>query len=75
MGPSPPDSPAFSAERNSRHMASSSTLNLTQGYGGNERAPSAYLEDLFDGENALPPPGHAGGHSRNSSGSPLRERI
>jgi len=49
-------------------MASSSTLNLNQGYGGNERAPSAYLEDLFDGENPPPVPGHA----RGNSASPAR---
>ncbi|KAH7306061.1 hypothetical protein BKA65DRAFT_373239, partial [Rhexocercosporidium sp. MPI-PUGE-AT-0058] len=55
MGPSPPDSPFIAGQ--SAHMTSSSTLNLNQGYGGNERAPSAYLEDLFDGENAPPIPG------------------
>lgn len=60
MGHSPPDSPGLSAERG--HMASSSTLNLNQGYGGNERAPSAYLEDLIDGDNTVPP-GH--GHGRH----------
>jgi hypothetical protein len=54
MGHSPPDSPGLSAERG--HMASSSTLNLNQGYGGNERAPSAYLEDMIDGDNTTPPP-------------------
>lgn len=57
MGPSPPDSPSMTASR-SAHMASSSTLNLTQGYGGEQRAPSAYLEDLFDGES--PQPGQGG---------------
>lgn len=61
VGHSPPDSPGLSAERS--HMASSSTLNLNHGYGGNERAPSAYLEDLIDGDNTTPPvPGH--GHGR-----------
>jgi hypothetical protein len=66
MGTTPPDSPAFSAERG--HMASSSTLNLNQVYGsGQERAPSAYLEDLFDGENGPPVPGHH--HVRHNSGS------
>lgn len=54
MGHSPPDSPAISAERG--HMASSSTLNLNQGYGAGERAPSAYLEDMIDGDNTTPPP-------------------
>ena len=71
MGTSPPDSPGLTTD--SRHMASSSTLNLNQGYGGQERAPSAYLEDMFD-DSALPPPGHMG-HSRNNSGSPLRDRL
>jgi hypothetical protein len=37
---------------------SSGTLNLNQGYGGQERAPSAYLDDLFGGENGPPVPGH-----------------
>ena len=63
VGHSPPDSPGLSAERG--HMASSSTLNLNHGYGGNERAPSAYLEDLIDGDNTTPPvPGHGHGHGR-----------
>ncbi|TVY83232.1 hypothetical protein LSUE1_G001191 [Lachnellula suecica] len=56
MGPSPPDSPSLTASRGP--MASNSTLNLTQGYGGEQRAPSAYLEDLFDGEGGPPVPGH-----------------
>lgn len=38
---------------------SSSTLNLSQGYGDGQRAPSTYLEDLFDGTNEGPAvPGH-----------------
>ncbi|PVH70984.1 hypothetical protein DL98DRAFT_118815 [Cadophora sp. DSE1049] len=68
MGPSPPDSPFIVGQGN--HLASSSTLNLNQGYGGNERAPSAYLEDLFDGENAPPLPGQ--GQPRGNSTSPGR---
>ncbi|TAQ84530.1 hypothetical protein B7494_g7142 [Chlorociboria aeruginascens] len=44
MGPSPPDSPALRG-----YGASSSTLNLSSAP-GEQRAPSAYLEDLFDGE-------------------------
>lgn len=51
---SPPDSPGFSAQ--SRHMASSSTLNLNEAYAPGVRAPSAYLEDLIDGDNTTPPP-------------------
>jgi hypothetical protein len=47
-------------------MASSSTLNLNQGHGGEQRAPSAYLEDLFDGEGP-PVPGHQG--RRRDSGN------
>ncbi|KAE8442649.1 hypothetical protein EG329_003006 [Mollisiaceae sp. DMI_Dod_QoI] len=68
VGHTPPDSPGLTAERG--HMASSSTLNLSQGYGGNERAPSAYLEDLIDGDNTLPP--SRGAHSRGDSSSPGR---
>ncbi|TVY90433.1 hypothetical protein LAWI1_G001577 [Lachnellula willkommii] len=63
IGPSPPNSPSL---RGSRHMASSSTLNLNQGYGGEQRAPSAYLEDLFDGEGGPPVPGHQGERRRDS---------
>jgi hypothetical protein len=47
-------------------MTSSSTLNLNRGYGGEERAPSVYLDDLFDGEEPLPLPGH----QRVNSASP-----
>jgi hypothetical protein len=63
MGTSPPDSPGFPG---SGHvgMASSSTLNLSQGFGGEHRAPSAYLEDLFDGENAPPVLSHGPSLSR-----------
>ncbi|TVY43398.1 hypothetical protein LOCC1_G003931 [Lachnellula occidentalis] len=63
IGPSPPNSPSL---RGSKHMASSSTLNLNQGYGGDQRAPSAFLEDLFDGEGAPPVPGHQGERRRDS---------
>jgi len=72
LGPSPPDSPGLQEDIGNKRMASSSTLNLSQGYGsGQDRAPSAYLEDLFD-DGALPVPGPSGVHSRTSSGSPLR---
>jgi len=54
VGPSPPGTPDFRP-----HAASSSTLNLSQ-VPGEQRAPSAYLEDLFDGDSAPPVPGHAG---------------
>jgi hypothetical protein len=48
-------------------MTSSSTLNLNRGYGGGEeRAPSAYLDDLFDGEEPLPLPGHQRVNSTSS---------
>jgi hypothetical protein len=59
MGTTPPDSPAFrpqSSPHGHSYGASSSTLNLN--VGGEPRAPSAYLDDLFDGENAPPIPGH-----------------
>ncbi|CAG8957072.1 hypothetical protein HYFRA_00009273 [Hymenoscyphus fraxineus] len=59
--PSPPESPSLIGSRG--NMASSSTLNLTQGYSGEQRAPSAFLEDLFDGETGPPLPGH---HSNGS---------
>jgi hypothetical protein len=52
IGPSPPGSPAFNA-----HAASSSTLNLSQFPADHQRAPSAYLDDLFDSENGPPAPG------------------
>ncbi|KAL2068582.1 hypothetical protein VTL71DRAFT_14919 [Oculimacula yallundae] len=71
MGPSPPDSPFMPAQQGQGN--SSSTLNLNQGYGGGGRPPSAYLEDLFDGENGqppLPPPGQ--GPMRSANGSPAR---
>jgi len=63
MGPSPPDSPAIG------HGNSSSTLNLNVPP-GEQRAPSAYLEDLFDGDSThgagpMPPPHN---HSRSPSG-------
>lgn len=54
--PTPPDSPAYNSERGVG-MQSSSTLDLNRGY-GQERAPSAYLDNLFDGENGPPIPGH-----------------
>ncbi|PBP25118.1 hypothetical protein BUE80_DR004075 [Diplocarpon rosae] len=63
VGPSPPDSPFSVGER--AHMASSSTLNLSHGYGGNERAPSAYLEDMFDSDHAPPMPGQDRAHSNS----------
>ncbi|RDL41364.1 uncharacterized protein BP5553_01343 [Venustampulla echinocandica] len=66
VNPSPPDSPSLLGNRG--NMASSSTLNLTSGYGGDQRAPSAVLDDLFDAEGAPPVPGHqrvpSGGHHR-----------
>jgi hypothetical protein len=60
LGETPPDSPANGAQ-------SSSTLNQYTGYGGQERAPSTYLEDLFGGENGPPVPGR---HQRVNSGGP-----
>lgn len=57
VGPSPPGSPYINA------IPSSSSLNLSQPPGG-QRAPSAYLDDLFDGEASPPPPNHR----RNTSG-------
>jgi hypothetical protein len=66
MGTTPPDSPAFRPQSSGMHShaygASSSTLNLNRD--GEVRAPSAYLDDLFDGENAPPVPGH--GRQENS---------
>ncbi len=69
MGPSPPDSPAFGAT-DSGHMTSRSTLDLNRSYGANERAPSAFLEDLIDGENAQHGPGK--GQQRAGAKSPHR---
>jgi hypothetical protein len=64
MGPSPPDSPGLPPGAG---MQSSSTLNLNRGYGGDERAPSAFLEDLFDGEGAPPFPGSHQAHRASGS--------
>lgn len=73
---SPPESPYLGGAGEDRHMQSSSTLNLSQGYGGNERAPSAYLEDLFDSEGGrLTPPGGGGVRERGQSGSPTPRRY
>ena len=47
VGPSPPGSPYINA------IPSSSTLNLSQAP-GDQRAPSAYLDDLFDSEGSPP---------------------
>ncbi len=65
-----PDSPGYNNDRHSRYAASSSTLNLNAGYGGQERVPSAYLEDLISNDNApLPASGHV---SHTRTGSNLR---
>lgn len=58
LGPSPPGSPYMNA------IPSSSTLNLSQAP-GDQRAPSAYLDDLFDSEGSPPVPNHR----RNPSGA------
>jgi hypothetical protein len=50
-----PGTPPYASQAG---MTSSSTLSLNRGFGGGERAPSAYLDDLFDGEEPLPLPGH-----------------
>jgi len=62
VGTSEPGSPYMNAAQ------SSSTLNLSQPM-GDRRAPSVYLDDLFDSENAPPVPGHARNPSapRNSA--------
>lgn len=59
VGPSPPGSPAFNA-----HAASSSTLNLNQ-IPGDQRAPSVFLDDLFDSEGGPPLPGHQANGSQH----------
>ncbi|KAE9363023.1 hypothetical protein N431DRAFT_433240 [Stipitochalara longipes BDJ] len=58
MGETPPDSPAYGQ--------SSSTVDSNRGHGGQERAPSVFLDELFDGENGPPVPWH-GGHRRGNS--------
>ncbi|PQE26056.1 hypothetical protein CJF30_00000785 [Rutstroemia sp. NJR-2017a BBW] len=58
MGPSPPGSPGYAS-----HSDYPSQLDLNRGGGGgdgNVRAPSAYLDDLFDGDGPIPPPQHGG---------------
>jgi hypothetical protein len=67
MGTTPPDSPMVRPQSQGvghGHAASSSTLNLNV-HGEMPRAPSAYLEDLFDGENGQPIPGHGPSYSPN----------
>jgi len=73
LGPraTPPESPHMASSRGP--MASSSTLNLNTPYNGEQRAPSAYLEDLFDGENGPPVPGHQ--ELRTGSGYQSNSRI
>lgn len=69
LNPSPPESPSFPAAR--RDMSASS-LNLNTPP-GNQRAPSAYLEDLLaDDPSSFPPPHMPGSsnsrHSANLTG-------
>ena len=54
LGTSPPDSPAQKPSLGGGHLGSmsTSTLDLSQRPGG--RAPSAYLDDLFDEAGAVP---------------------
>jgi hypothetical protein len=66
MGPSPPDSPAFVATTGT-YMGSNSTLDLNRGH-GQQRPPSAYLEDMFE-QDGPPVPIH---HTRTDSGSSRR---
>jgi len=53
IGPTPPGTPPFRAHL---HAASASTLNLNQPP-GDQRAPSVYLDDLFDREDGHVAPG------------------
>jgi len=66
VGPSPPSSPGF--QQNLHGVASNSSLNLDRIPGG-QRAPSTYLEDLFDSEGGPPVPGHQ--YARSGSQSRL----
>ncbi|RKF62002.1 putative csi2 protein [Erysiphe neolycopersici] len=52
--PSPPESPLAQAESNKNNQANTSILSLPQTNSGSDVGPSAYLEDLFDGENIAP---------------------
>jgi len=61
-GPSPPGSPDM-RPRGGSHGASRSTLNLNQAP-GSQRAPSVFLDELFDGEGAPPVPGHGAQYGR-----------
>jgi hypothetical protein len=78
IGPSPPGSPRFTSEGargpyNGAAGMSSSSLNLTQHE--HARAPSAYLEDLFDSEGGPPVPQPGPGMRDDSpyrDGSPRR---
>ncbi|KAM3076062.1 hypothetical protein ACMFMG_006422 [Clarireedia jacksonii] len=63
-GHSPPESPGYAS-----HSTLSSQLDLNRGGGGgdgNVRAPSAYLDDLFDGDGPLPPQSRHGGDRRST---------
>ncbi|RKF82554.1 putative csi2 protein [Golovinomyces cichoracearum] len=51
IDPSPPDSPMIRTDNQLNLQQNSSILNLNQLSDSSERAPSAYLENLFDGEN------------------------
>ncbi|KAH8596983.1 hypothetical protein B0O99DRAFT_619095 [Bisporella sp. PMI_857] len=64
MGQSPPGSPEFRPHGASTSTVNSNNLNQAP---GEQRAPSAYLDDLFDSENAPPAPGshhYQGGQGR-----------
>lgn len=52
--PSPPESPLIRSESNKNYQANPSILSLPQTNCGSDAGPSAYLEDLFDGENIAP---------------------
>ncbi|KAI6248243.1 hypothetical protein HI914_03322 [Erysiphe necator] len=66
--PSPPDSPLTRPESNRNHQANASILSLSQTNCGSDLAPSAYLEELFDGEN-IGPRTHNTSERQHSRGS------
>lgn len=53
--PSPPDSPLTLFENHRNNHPNNSISNLSQTNFASEQTPRAYLDDMFDGEKAVPP--------------------
>ena len=66
MGETPPDSPSYGQSSSTLDLGRERERDRDRAYGGQERAPSAFLDELFDGENGPPVPGHRQ-HRRGNS--------